>query len=265
MVNNKTIGSARPASLFGGSQPIYLTIADALSEAIQSGQYPVGTLLPAEAELCKQYGVSRHTVREALRKLKEIGLISRLQGVGTRVESSEASSHFVLSLGSIPDIWQYVRAKPLKVLKTALITAGEAEIALPKIGGREEWLLVEGVRFLYGKREPISHSRIHVNGRYRGVLEDVNTETDPVFSLVERRYGVQVVSIRQSISAITVPKRLAKPLQMREGEPCLEMIRTYVAADGTVTAVGSSVTPWNRFTYEMELKRSFGGKFTSLA
>jgi DNA-binding FadR family transcriptional regulator len=48
-------------------KPRYSVIADDFARAIERGQYPVGTLLPSEAELRAKYEVSHHTVRDALR------------------------------------------------------------------------------------------------------------------------------------------------------------------------------------------------------
>jgi len=77
---------------FESAQPRYLAVAERLSQAITQGEYGVGSLLPTESELCDKFGVSRHTVREALRKLRDLGLVTRHQGVGTRVENAEISA-----------------------------------------------------------------------------------------------------------------------------------------------------------------------------
>src|SRR3546814_19168491 len=71
------------------SQPRYLEVADALLADIMAGQFPVGTMLPTEIELCGRFDVSRFTVREALRRLDEMGLVSRRQGSGPVVRSGE--------------------------------------------------------------------------------------------------------------------------------------------------------------------------------
>lgn len=44
-------------------EPLYKRIARELSQNITLGQYPAGSLIPSELELCEQYQVSRHTVR----------------------------------------------------------------------------------------------------------------------------------------------------------------------------------------------------------
>jgi DNA-binding FadR family transcriptional regulator len=55
----------------------YEQLADVLRESIQAGALREGERLPAEAKLAEQAGVSRSTVREALRTLQEAGLIER--------------------------------------------------------------------------------------------------------------------------------------------------------------------------------------------
>lgn len=54
---------------------------------ITSGEYAVGEKLPAEKELARQFGVSRPSVREALRALQFVGYIDSVRGSGTRVIS----------------------------------------------------------------------------------------------------------------------------------------------------------------------------------
>ena len=61
----------------------YSTVAKDLMQAIASGRYPVGSLLPTEFELCDLYDVSRHTVRAAINQLLNQGLVSRRKRVGT--------------------------------------------------------------------------------------------------------------------------------------------------------------------------------------
>jgi DNA-binding FadR family transcriptional regulator len=61
----------------------------ALLERIVAGEFSPGAALPSEAEMCATYGVSRSSVREALRVLAEKGLIEVRHGLGTRVNPPE--------------------------------------------------------------------------------------------------------------------------------------------------------------------------------
>jgi GntR family transcriptional repressor for pyruvate dehydrogenase complex len=64
---------------------LYQQIAENIEELILNGTYSPGSRLPAEQELADQYEVSRNVIREALKSLKEVGLVSIRTGSGTYV------------------------------------------------------------------------------------------------------------------------------------------------------------------------------------
>jgi len=75
-------------------------ILDDLRERILSGALPDGTRLPAERDLAVQYGVSGATVREVIRALSAMGLISSKHGSGSTV-TAHADALLGLSLASV--------------------------------------------------------------------------------------------------------------------------------------------------------------------
>lgn len=62
-------------------------VSDEIEHMIESGRYAVGEKIPTEPELMKMFGVSRNTVREAIRGLTLTGLLEVKQGSGTFVRS----------------------------------------------------------------------------------------------------------------------------------------------------------------------------------
>lgn len=63
----------------------YEQLADHLAARISAGQFRPGQRLPPELELAAEYGVAYHTVRNAMKVLRERGLIVTLHGSGTYV------------------------------------------------------------------------------------------------------------------------------------------------------------------------------------
>ncbi|MFE9630565.1 GntR family transcriptional regulator [Streptomyces sp. NPDC006463] len=61
----------------------YLTISEALQARIAQGAYPDG--LPSEAEIGREFGVARTTVRRALHALEQAGDVTTIAGVGRQV------------------------------------------------------------------------------------------------------------------------------------------------------------------------------------
>src|SRR5215471_5248501 len=75
------------------------TIADTLQEAILSGAFKPGDVLPSERALGLQFGVSRTVIREAIRALSVKGIVKAQPGRGAEVLSvSTASATQAMSL-----------------------------------------------------------------------------------------------------------------------------------------------------------------------
>ena len=67
------------------STPLFQQLANTLRTAIETGEYPAGSRLPTENELCQKYSVSRVTVRKALDELSHSEFLVRKPGKGTFV------------------------------------------------------------------------------------------------------------------------------------------------------------------------------------
>jgi GntR family transcriptional regulator len=92
--------------------PRYKELADELRREILRGDYAPDRF-PTENALCKRYGVSRFTVREALRALQAEGLIARKRGSGTVIQPAVARGGALHQpLSNVGEILQYARAAP---------------------------------------------------------------------------------------------------------------------------------------------------------
>src|SRR5262245_14429703 len=76
-----------------GAQKLHQQIEALIRDSIEKGQLKVGDQLPTEAELCRQFKVSRSTVRLALTRLENAGMISRTRGRGTFLRETVAGIH----------------------------------------------------------------------------------------------------------------------------------------------------------------------------
>ena len=93
----------------------YMTLADAASatpqQAILSGEFAPGSQLTAEFDLIEQMGVSRTTLREALKRLEEQGLIVQRRGRGTYVRDRSIVKDLSLNFG-ISEMINQAGSKP---------------------------------------------------------------------------------------------------------------------------------------------------------
>ncbi|MCM3584886.1 FadR family transcriptional regulator [Mesobacillus maritimus] len=88
------------------SNKLYIQIYNQILSEIQSGSFKIGDKLPAERELCEQFGVSRAPIRQALSALELNGFIYSRQGEGVYVKNDQPTAHstFVLEAISPEDI-----------------------------------------------------------------------------------------------------------------------------------------------------------------
>lgn len=246
-----------PLSVFEDKRPLYQTVAEELSKAIEDGTYAVGTMLPTEAELCARFGVSRQTIREATRLLLQVGLVSRHQGVGTRVERATVAEAYVQRLGALPDIWQYVKETRRKVLRVADVPAARAKVPLPG-DAAQKWRVLEGLRFAGDEAKPIAWTAIYVHPAYAAVTDAKDRDAVPIYSLVERRFGIKTQTVRQEIRAVAIAGEMAGLLRVAPGSPGLSVQRQYFSTQNEIFEVSVSVHPADRYHYTMQLDLSLG-------
>jgi DNA-binding GntR family transcriptional regulator len=234
-------------------QPQYALIAEALMDDIRRGRYALGDLLPPEVNLCTQFGVSRHTIREAMRLLIQRGLVSRQRGIGTHVAATEPHAHYTQSTASIADLPRYVEETRLVVRELHDVIAGEELADLLECPVGQRWLHAHGSRHVGRGKEPIALTDVYVTAAYSGIKDAIGSARVPVYTLIERQYGERVAEVKQRIDAVVIAPRQAKALDVRPGSAALVITRRYYSVSGALLEVAINLHPADRFSYTMSL------------
>lgn len=233
-------------------------LAKELAQAITSGRYPVGALLPTEFELCDQYAASRYTVRQALAELQEQGLISRKKNVGSRVEAVRPTAGFVQSLSSVEDLAAFGATNIRTVHSTQEVVV---DLELAKVlgcAGGSRWVRISSLRYDSGNRKrPVGWLDVYIDPAYADVAEAARTSPNTlVSSLIESRHGRRIARIQQVVDAAAVPEAMAQALQADAGSPALKIVRRYLDAANEAFEISLSIYPAGRLSLSTELKRS---------
>lgn len=232
--------------------PLYARIESLLRDAIAEGRYAVGALLPTEAELCETLRVSRHTIREALRRLVEAGLVERRQGAGTVVLSREPVRGMMQSLRSIEALFQYAADTRLKATSRRLQALSAADaVKIPAEPGAK-WLHIEGLRVDEAGR-PIAAAEVFVNPRFVSISLPTK---GAIYAAIESRFNVKVAEVVQEISAGAMPPTVAAALGRRPRAIGLHFLRRYLMDDGSIMLVSRNWHPAELFTYTTKLRRA---------
>ncbi len=245
--------SARPGA--GAARPRYLQVADQLTTRIGAGDYAVGAYLPTERALCEQFRVSRHTVREALRIVRDAGLISRRRRVGTEVVSRTPTASYRQRTNSIDDLLQYADETKIIVLRKTRVACDEARAALLECDEGDEWIRIVSLRVAPGDPRPICLTTAYVSATVPGVDAELESLHGPISAMLERVYGARIARIDQTIQAVRLGTRQAELLRATTGGPALRAVRRYYDARGRLIESSSAIHPAQRFAYETSLVR----------
>lgn len=233
----------------------YERIASDLGRQIASGKFAVGDALPTEAELCKRYGVSRYTAREALRQLREAGLIQRRRRAGTTVTSARAGTEFSLPVSSAADLFRYATDTRFVIEKRERIAAGSAEMATLGCRRGQPWIRLCGIRRRPGVATPLCLITVYLHEVLAGLEKTLPRSTGVIYPQVEKALGVRIAWIGQRIEAVRLDAVQAKRLKAAPEDIGLRVRRYYHDGNDRLLEVSDSLHAAQNFAYEMRLER----------
>ncbi len=236
-------------------QPRYVLVANDLIRNLREGNPAVGELIPGEMALCRQYGVSRITVRAALRELETRGLVSRHPGIGTRVEHAVPPAHTFVHLNqTVESVLQLAADFPYRQFATSLPVAEGALRDELKASDGEAFALSEGVRSRRGQK-PICLTRLYLPREYGAALSHFRRFEGSASLILEEQFGLQLSRIRQLLTATRASADDAPRLKVEIDSPLLKSRRWYHDADGRLMFVAISLFPDGRYEHESVMMR----------
>lgn len=141
-------------SIKSDNRHLYLQVIDHLKQDIDSGVYQEKEKLPSEFDLAKKLGVSRATLREALRILEEENVIIRRHGVGTFVNAKPLFTSGIENLNSVTNMIEQAGMIPGTIfLNSMILRPTDEDIRRFTCSGDDEILVIERVRTANG--EPV--------------------------------------------------------------------------------------------------------------
>lgn len=246
-------------ALARSGEPLYLQLVRALKDEIVSGVYPIGSQLPTEEELCERFSVSRYTVREALRRLREDSLVSSRQGAGTTVVPPRPTDSFVHEVMSINDLVAFATDVRFAIDTIEMIEIDDKLASRTGIPCGEEWLAVLGVRNASeGDELPVCWTEVYINREFAAIGRLLQRHRGPIFHLIEDLFGESIVEVHQEIAAALIAPDLARGLKVKSGSMALEVQRTYKLASGKIAQVAINTHPASRFRHAMTMRRIKG-------
>lgn len=233
----------------------WVKLATDLTRGITSGDYPIDSFLPTEMELCKQYNVSRYTVRLALADLTRLGYIKRWPRLGSKVVSHGFDESYSEHFTTVLHIDQLARTHKRIVQLTSECVVDATLAARLECDKNLRLLRFSNIRMKPDKPDkPVVWTAVYVDPTYSRLPEIAKNNPMVLLStLIEKEYGDKCTEVVQKISAVPLPEEAAMYLNAPAGSPALRILRHYKGTSKNLLEISESYHPGERFTLTMDM------------
>jgi DNA-binding GntR family transcriptional regulator len=220
-------------------------------QRIVDGLYPVGTSLPREIDLASEFGVSRNTVREAMRLLTLDSVITRRKRAGTIVCRADLNAPRVLNYDPTASV-----AGLGKTTRFILHSTGRRRVPaalVPEAVGEgfSDWLYFSGIRQSLAIPQPICVTDFYLHSRLTAVTHLVGQETGLIWRMIERACGERMRFVRNNILPCRVTKAHAALIDVPPGTLGIQVIRRIYNDRNELLEVVNTICPATRVSFEI--------------
>jgi GntR family transcriptional regulator len=232
--------------------PVYLAIADSLREHIASHKLRPHMRLPTEPELASRYGAARETVRRALAKLEDDGVVYRKQNVGTFVAEPRVDQ----DLDQLFSFTEYMVFRGLQPGSVPLVSevvqiTDAASPVLHYLGLKVGARVIHLRRLRTGSNEPLVIASTWLpESRFRGFLKH-DLRRQSVYDIMAKMGGRPTDAV-QTMTAAALDAEQAKLLSVPPGSPAL-MIQRLGLAQGIPVEFAVDYYRGDRTTFRVRL------------
>ena len=204
-------------------EPLWHQAEMALRSLVEAGEWTAGSQIPNEDRLGEMLGISRITLRHALRNLEEAGLLRREHGRGTFVRSATV----VAGVHGLTSFTEEMRALALTA-STRLVEANRISATLEMADALEIALgdrVVQLKRLRLGNGLPIGIQTSHLpEARVPGLFEAA-AGVQSLYSWLAEHCGIKPVKAKEVYRVGRVADADAEIIQLAAGTPAFEVER----------------------------------------
>lgn len=210
--------------------PLYAQIHQRLRSLIDSGEIAPGAAVPSERALSEEYRVSRMTARQALRALRQNGLVSQERGLGTFATRFKIDVHTRNLVGFNQDMLQR-GLKPTSRLIFIGRESASVDVA-EKLGIRPRHKVYRLERLRLANEKPMAYEENFISAALCPGLERYNFERDSLYRIFESEYGIRLSRAAEVLEAAAAVKPVAGYLTVELGTPVLVVHRVVYSDRG---------------------------------
>jgi len=221
--------------------PVYVTIRNAIRDAIAQGAYAPGDLLPSETDLARRYGTTRATVVHAIQQLVFEGLIERKRGRGSFVAHPTLGTTVdTQRVGYFEqDIFASGKDLSYEVVSYARSSVDDHVRTELRVGPNEPIYRLQRLRRLSGR--PIAFEIRYMPALTGSRLTTELLSRHSLQELLADHVGTPISKFHNTVRVALVPAAIARYLDVARSRPVMVRVHTFLDAQGTPLLWGETL------------------------
>lgn len=212
--------------------PLYFQIKEIIREEIEEGGLSTGDSIPSERKLADEFGVSRPTIRQALKELVNEGMLHREKGKGTYVAEPKINYSFIQNLITFYDDMVKKGYEPrTRVLKKEIRKPRKGIANKLEISPGDEVIFLQRLRSI--EDDPLVTVMNFVPRYLCPDLIEVDLEDKSLYNVLAEKYDVEFHRADITLEPVIAEKYDKELLEVDEGSPIHLMKNVTYTEDGT--------------------------------
>lgn len=237
------------------AMPLYHQVEQLIRFRITKGEYRPGQQIPSESEFCRELGVSRITVREALRELVHEKILRKVQGKGTYVASHQAVGLPPIKYaGFIDEIYERVRKLSIKTVEMSNVPVTEDVRSILKLPPAvSEITRIKRLR--WSGDEPFSFTVNYLPIDIGARIKPQELYTVPLLAMLEDDLKIPVIRAEETVEAAPADPEISARLGIPALYPVMHIKRIMFTKGDVPFEVVESYYRADKYQYSVTLSR----------
>jgi DNA-binding GntR family transcriptional regulator len=233
-------------------QKLYYQLYEIIRKKIGTNEWPVGSQIPTEDELCKMFNISRATVRTAVLELVRQGYLRRQQGKGTFIYKNAPAQGLNMQ-AHIRELFfeEDVTLTPQILARTVMMPVDDLGMKLD-ISPDKHIIYIK--RLWSVQDEPVLLQECYIPYHICPLLLEDDIEHQSLFDLLEKKYGIKITRVKNFIEVTHLKTDEARFLNLSEGVPASLLTQQFYSGDTLIMYI-QSVKKSDRFRIFMDFER----------
>jgi GntR family transcriptional regulator len=215
----------------------YNRLYSSLKADILGRHYAAGQRIPAERQLCREYGVSRITVRHALSLLEKDGLVEKFQGKGSFIKNTRPAKLPITDAGFARSVSHHAPNLYRTLLKNETI---KAPVQIRNLLALQTAECFHALRVDVIDQSPVAFDKVYIRAEHSLDMDEEILKRIDFFEQWTEKEGIAIQFYNETIEAVEADAETANILKIQPAGPVLKTTETYYKTGNIPIAVFES-------------------------